>query len=148
MAPGESSDILIVVRELWIASEVKREIRWEGEGILQVNIPGRDWKCCKNSVVLIPSRCCLPKAVMQKLAILFFVLNLMLRGCLLIALLAGLVTIKWLKRSSSLPLLRFNVLFPPQVVMPDFLVPLDAGMDFLEVLSAFNWKHVIRVLFI
>lgn len=42
MAPGESSDILIVVRELWIASEVKREIRWEGEGILQVNIPGRD----------------------------------------------------------------------------------------------------------
>lgn len=44
MAPGESSDIFIVVRELWFASEIKREIRWEGEGALHVNIPGRDLK--------------------------------------------------------------------------------------------------------
>ena len=42
MAPGESSDILIVVRELWIALEMKREIKWEGKGALHVNIPGRD----------------------------------------------------------------------------------------------------------
>lgn len=47
-APGESSDIFIAVMELWTASEIKREIRWEGEGALHVNDPGRVQKPCSS----------------------------------------------------------------------------------------------------
>lgn len=107
MAPGESSYICVAVLELWTASEIKREIRWEVEGALYVNIRGRDCKCCRKHAVPITSRWCLPRALMQKPAILLFILNLMLSGCLL---LAGLVTIKELKRSSCL---STSLLQPP-----------------------------------
>lgn len=147
MAPGESFDILIVVRELWIASEIEREIMWEGKGALHADIPGRDWKWCKTCVVPIPSRCCLPKALNQKLAVPLFLLNLMGRGCLFRALLAGLVTRKSLKRSSSLPLLHVSM--PPPACYSRFPSALRCWNDFfLEVFSAFNWKLRICALFV